>query len=65
MPNLQTFLEHSDQADLLNRGLQGIRWKNDACALWKKLNPAALDLFSDRSRASFAAWIPIPNNGFL
>ena len=32
-PNLQNFLEDSDQADLLHRGRQGLRWKLDACAL--------------------------------
>ena len=26
-------MEDSDQADLLHRGLQGLRWKLDACAL--------------------------------
>ena len=33
MLNLQNFLEDSDQADLLHRGIQRIRWKLDACAL--------------------------------
>ena len=33
MPNLQNFLEHSDPADLLHRGLQGLCWKLGACAL--------------------------------
>ena len=43
MPNLQSFLEDSDQADLLHRGLQGLRWKLDACSLWKKSIPVAQD----------------------
>ena len=43
MPNLQNFLEHPDQADLLHRGLQGLRWKLDACSLWKKSIPVAQD----------------------
>ena len=57
MPNLQNFLEHSDQADLLHSGLQGLRWKSDACALLKKTISVAQDLlatFNDGSRASFA-----------
>ena len=33
MPNLQDFLEYSDQADLLHRGLQSLSWKLDAGAL--------------------------------
>ena len=33
MPSLQNVLEDSDQADLLHRGLQGFRWKLNACAL--------------------------------
>ena len=44
MPNLQNFLEHSDQADLLHGGLQGLRWKLDVCALGKKSNPVVQDL---------------------
>ena len=35
MPNLQDFLEYSDQANLLHRGLQGLSWKLDAGALGK------------------------------
>ena len=56
MTNLQNFLDHSDQADFLHRGLQGLRWKLDAWALWKKSIPVAQDLLlcSDWSRASFA-----------
>ena len=44
MPNLQNFLGDLDQADLLHRGLQGLRWKLDACALRKKSIPVAQDL---------------------
>ena len=29
----KTLLQDSDQADLLHRGLEGLRWKLDACAL--------------------------------
>lgn len=44
MPNLQNFLENSDQATLLHRGLQGLRWKLDACAFVKESIPVAQDL---------------------
>ena len=63
MPNLQNFLEHSDQADLLHRGLQGLRWKLDACALWKKSIPVAQDLSVMDLELRLPAWILIPNNG--
>ena len=36
MPNLQSFLEHSDQADLLHRGLQGLRWTLDTSVCFVK-----------------------------
>ena len=34
----------SDQADLLRTGLQGLRWKFNACALLKKSIPVEQDL---------------------
>ena len=62
MLNLQNFLEHSDQADLLLRGLQGLRWKLEACALWKKFIPVAQDLLVMDLELRLPAWIVIPNN---
>ena len=59
MPNLQNFLEDSDQADLLHRGLQGLRWKLDACALWKKSIPVAQDLLVMDLELRLPAWIRI------
>ena len=61
----ENYLEHSDQADFLHRGLQGLRWKLDACALRKKSIPVAQDLSlcSDLSRASFVGLNTYPNNG--
>ena len=35
MSTLQDFLEYSEQADLLHRGLQGLSWKSDGGALRK------------------------------
>ena len=60
MPNLKNFLEHSDQADLLHRGLQGLRWKLDACALWKKSIPVAQDLLVMDLELCLPAWILYP-----
>ena len=61
MPNLQKNLEDSNQADLLHRGLQGFRWKSDACALWRKSIPVAqdllvMDLRCSHTRGHFAAY---------
>ena len=51
MTNLQNFLEHSDQADFLQRRLQGLRWKLDNCALWKKSIPVAQDLLREPEKS--------------
>ena len=50
-------------ADLLHRGLQGLRWKLDACALWKKVIPVAQDLLVMDLELRLPARILIPNNG--
>ena len=66
MPNLQNFLEHSDLADLLHKGLQGLCWKLNACvraALWKKSIPVGQDLSVMDLELRLPAWILIPNNG--
>ena len=63
MPNLQNFLEHSDKAVLLHRGLQGLHWKLDACALWKKSIPVGQDLSVMDLELRLPGWILIPNNG--
>ena len=42
--NLQNFLERSDQADLLHKGLQGLRRKLHAGALLKKSIPITQNL---------------------
>ena len=60
MPNLQNFLGDSDQADLLHRGLQGLCWKLDACALWKKSIPVAQDLLVTDLELCLPAWILYP-----
>ena len=53
MPNLQNFLEHSDQADLLHRGLQGL--EIGRLCFVKEINPCRARSFSDGFRASFAS----------
>ena len=63
MPNLQSFLEDFDQADLLHRGLQGLRWKLNTCALWKKSIPVRQDLLVMDLELRLLAWILILNNG--
>ena len=50
-------MEDSDQADLLHRGL---RWKLDACALWKKSIPVAQDLLVMDLELRLPAWILSP-----
>ena len=63
MPNLQNFLEHSDLADLLHRGLQGLYCKLNACALWRKSIPVVQDILVMDLELRLPAWILIPNNG--
>ena len=62
MPNLQNVLEHSDPADLLHRGLQGLCWKLGTCALWRKSIPVAQNLSVIDLELRLPAWILIPNN---
>ena len=57
MPNLQNFLEDSDQADLLHRGRQG---EIGRLCFVKEINLCRGRSFSDGFRASFASLNTLP-----
>ena len=60
MPNLQNFLEDSDQADLLHRGLQGLRFEIGRLCFVKEINPCRARSFRDGCQLEYF----IPDNFF-